>query len=123
MKKCKLHLRAEAAALAGSPIGFLPINLVMKPDIPANRLFAGLGVRRQDFQNLSPLIFVRVTAVNQRIRKHHNLHDVSAAWAPNADPPAVGEFYDLLVVKGKFVNAVRAGEERDTCSEFRVGCQ
>jgi len=53
--------------LTRSPIGPLLVNCVVKLDIPANRLFAGLGVRRQDFQNLPPLIFLRFGVVNHRV--------------------------------------------------------
>ena len=51
--------------------------------------------------------------MNQRVREHHHLDDVPAAGATDADAPAVGEFCDLLVVVGEFVDAVGAIENRD----------
>jgi len=51
--------------LVRSPIGLLLVDFVMKPDFPANLVFGDPGVWRQDFQNLSPLVFVPVGVVNQ----------------------------------------------------------
>ncbi len=85
LKKPRLN-GPKLLGLAGSPIGFLLINFVMKPDVPANRLFAGLGVRWQDFQNLSPLISLRVGVVNQRICVGDNLNCVPTTRTANLDP-------------------------------------
>src|SRR5215831_6423537 len=58
----------------------------MKPDVPANRLFAGPWVRRQDFQNLSPLILLRVGSVNHRICVRDHLDHVLTTRTANPDP-------------------------------------
>jgi hypothetical protein len=68
---------------------------------------------RQNFHNLAWLVLVRVAPVNQRVVEHHNLDNVSAAWTPNTDAPAVGEFCDLLVVEPEFINAMGTGEQRN----------
>ena len=54
--------------------------------------------------------------MNQRVREHHNLDDVPAARAANADAPAVGELCDSLQIEGEFLDAVGAIEQSDARS-------
>jgi hypothetical protein len=62
--------------LAWSPGGLLLVNLVMKLDIASNRVFGDPGIGRQDFQNFSPTIFLRIGTVNHRICVGDNLDRV-----------------------------------------------
>jgi len=76
-------------------------DVVMKPDIPANRLLAGLEVRLQDFQNLSPLIFLRVGSVNHRICVRDHFDHVLTIRTANPDPGMTRKGFELLEVESE----------------------
>ena len=61
-----------------------------------------------------------VATVNHGVREHHNLDDVPAAGAPNADAPAVGEFRNSLIIESELIDAVGAVEESDAGSRWNA---
>jgi len=85
----------------------------MKLDIPTNRVFRDPGIGRKDFQNLSPLIFLRVSFVNHRIRVGDNLDRVAAAWTANPDSRMKREGFQLLEIESERINTMRTIEERN----------
>lgn len=85
----------------------------MKPDIPANRVFRDPGVGRQDFQNLPPLIFVRVSFVNHRICVGDNLDHVLTTRTANRDSRMKREGFQLLEIESERINTMRTIEERN----------
>ena len=83
----------------------------VKLDIPPNRFFAGLGVRRQDFQNFSPLVFVRVGVVNQRICVGDKLDHVLTTGTADPNPGMKREGPKLLEVESKRIDTMRTVED------------
>jgi len=61
----------------------------------------GLGVRRQDFQNFSPLVFLRVGVVNQRICVGDHLDHVLTTRTANPDPGMKRDEFKLLEVESE----------------------
>jgi len=97
-------LQPRFLGLTRSPIGLLLVNLVMNLDIPANRVFGDPGIGRQDFQNLSPLIFFRVGVVNHRVCVRDNLDRVLTTRTANPHPRLKCEEFKLLEVESKKAN-------------------
>ena len=52
--------------------------------------------------------------VDHRISVHHDRHDIAVSRTTHANAAAIGQIADTLQVKGKLVDAMGTGEERDT---------
>ena len=85
----------------------------MKLDIPANRVFRDPGIGRQDFQNLSPLIFLRVSVVKHRICVGDNLDYVLTTRTANPDSRMKREGFKLLEIESERIDTMRTIEERN----------